>query len=62
MKSGESGKITCPAIHDTGRGMKTGSYNNIDDKAEGEDDLNRTAGDADVSYEIDIIECGGADF
>jgi len=59
MKSGEAGKITCPAEHDTGRGMKTGAYNNEDtDK----DDLERTAGNADVTYELDVVECGGADF
>ena len=57
MKSGEQGTITCPAEHDTARGMKTGSYNNVDGK---EDDMERTPGNADVTYEIDIIECGGA--
>ena len=39
--------------------MKTGSYNNIDNE---EDDLDRTSGSADVTYEIDIIECGGAPY
>lgn len=59
MKSGEKGTITCPAEHDTGRGMRTGSYNNLDGE---EDDLERTSGSADVTYELDVVECGGGDF
>ena len=59
MKSGEKATITCPAEHDTGRGMKTGSYNNVDGE---EDDLERTSGSADVTYELDVVECGGANF
>jgi len=59
MKSGEQGTITCPAEHDTSRGMHTGSYNNIDND---EEDLDRTSGTADVKYDIEIIECGGANY